>query len=211
MVLHRLWGAAARTPGVWILAPRYIALRRYGLVGVVGAIGRRSHEEAACHSRARRGDARRLRRRASRRRATEDGGLTTPVTGTQTNTTTGAVTPFAGTLAITSFALNSTGQLVANGTVSDTTGNVIGTFANALVTPSGTCPILSLHIGAIHLNLLGLVVDLNPVDLNITAQPGPGQLLGNLLCAVVHLLDNGGPLSGLTNLLDRLNALLGQL
>ena len=45
-----------------------------------------------------------------------------------------------------------------------------------------------------NLNLLGLKVHLNRVHLNITAQTGPGNLVGNLLCAVAHLLD-GTPLS----------------
>jgi hypothetical protein len=45
------------------------------------------------------------------------------------------------------------------------------------------------------------------VHLNITAQPGPGNLLGNLLCAVTHLLDNGNS-SAIQNLLNLLNGLL---
>jgi len=61
----------------------------------------------------------------------------------------------------------------------------------------------------LHLDLLGLVIDLNPVILNITAHPGPGQLLGNLLCAVAHLLDNGGPLTGVSALLNQLLGRLG--
>src|SRR3954447_13811078 len=51
------------------------------------------------------------------------------------------------------------------------------------------CQILNLVLGPLHLNLLGLVIDLNQVILNITAQPGDGNLLGNLLCAVAGLLD----------------------
>ncbi len=48
---------------------------------------------------------------------------------------------------------------------------------------TAACNILTLNLGAIHLNLLGLVVDLAPVNLNITAVPGAGNLLGNLaLC-----------------------------
>ena len=135
------------------------------------------------------------------------GGLSAiPVTGT-----TSASTPFTGVLSITSFALNSAGQLVASGTLTNTLTGVITPFTNVLVTPIGACPVLSLQIGAIHLDLLGLVVNLAPIDLNIIAQSGPGNLLGNLLCAVVHLLDNGGPLAGLTNLLNRLNGLLAGL
>jgi hypothetical protein len=53
-------------------------------------------------------------------------------------------------------------------------------------------PILNLVFGPLDLNLLGLQVHLDRVVLNITAQPGAGNLLGNLLCAVAGLL-NGGP------------------
>ncbi len=62
-----------------------------------------------------------------------------------------------------------------------------------------SCQILFLDLGPIHLNLLGLVVDLSEVKLLITAQPGPGNLLGNLLC---------GP-GGLTRLLSNLTQGLG--
>ena len=47
-----------------------------------------------------------------------------------------------------------------------------------------TCSILDLTLGPLHLNLLGLVVDLNTVHLTITADPA-GGLLGNLLCSLV--------------------------
>jgi len=63
---------------------------------------------------------------------------------------------------------------------------------------AGTCDILDLVLGPLHLNLLGLVVDLNQVHLQITGQQGPGNLLGNLLCGVAGLLDNG-PAGGLTS------------
>jgi len=59
---------------------------------------------------------------------------------------------------------------------------------------------------------LGLVVDLNQVELNITAEPGPGNLLGNLLCAVAGLLDGPGPLNNLLNgIATLLNRILGAL
>ena len=77
---------------------------------------------------------------------------------------------------------------------------------------AGSCQIVNLVLGPVNLNLLGLTVHLNRVHLNITAQTGPGNLLGNLLCAVAHLLD-GTPLSGLlqrvTNLLNRILGALG--
>jgi len=65
------------------------------------------------------------------------------------------------------------------------------------------CQILNLVLGPVNLNLLGLVVHLNTVHLNITAVPGAGNLLGNLLCAVAGLLDNT-PLSGLLTQLSSL-------
>ena len=69
-----------------------------------------------------------------------------------------------------------------------------------------TCPILHLDLGPLDLNLLGLHVHLNEVILDIEAIPGPGNLLGNLLCAVAHLLDGvdlGGVLGNLLqNLID---------
>ncbi len=77
--------------------------------------------------------------------------------------------------------------------------------------PSKSCDILDLILGPLHLNLLGLVVDLNKVILHITALAGAGQLLGNLLCLVAHLLD-GGPshLLRLANLLNRILGILRQ-
>lgn len=77
---------------------------------------------------------------------------------------------------------------------------------------TGTCQILNLVLGPLNLDLLGLIVHLNRVHLTITAQTGPGNLLGNLLCAIAHLLD-GVPLSGLlgklVNVLNRILAALG--
>jgi hypothetical protein len=65
-----------------------------------------------------------------------------------------------------------------------------------------SCDILRLVLGPLDLNLLGLRVQLNRVVLNITAEPGPGNLLGNLLCAVAGLLDRSGLLGILRNLLN---------
>jgi len=68
--------------------------------------------------------------------------------------------------------------------------------------PTGDCPILHLQINAIHLDLLGLQVDTSNICLNINAEPGPGNLLGNLLCNVSHLLDNGVSLNTILSGLD---------
>lgn len=83
--------------------------------------------------------------------------------------------------------------------------------ANAPSAAAAACPVLALTLGPLHLDLLGLVVDLNQVVLNITAQPGSGQLLGNLLCAVTHLLDSNGSTSALNSLLNQITTLLSGL
>ena len=70
------------------------------------------------------------------------------------------------------------------------------------------CDILHLVLGPLDLNLLGLRVQLNQVVLDITAVPGAGNLLGNLLCAIVGLLDGPGPLARLVGLLNELLAIL---
>jgi len=130
------------------------------------------------------------------------------VTGTIAN----AGGTFSGTLNLVRFAVQN-GQLVAignlTGTLTDTAGNLIGTVTNQvvslLVTPgTATCDILNLTLGPLDLSLLGLMVHLDQVHLDITAQQGPGNLLGNLLCAVAHLLDAGGPLTSLAGLLNQI-------
>lgn len=76
---------------------------------------------------------------------------------------------------------------------------------------AAACDILNLVLGPLDLNVLGLEVSLQRVVLDITAVPGAGQLLGNLLCAVAGLLD-GGPLAGLLGQLSTLlNQILGAL
>ena len=86
----------------------------------------------------------------------------------------------------------------------------------APVPTPGACDILTLNLGPLDLDILGLRVALDPVNLLIEAIPGAGNLLGNLLCGIAGLLN--GPLGGglgnlLRNLLDAiadlLNGLLG--
>jgi hypothetical protein len=71
------------------------------------------------------------------------------------------------------------------------------------------CEVLDLVLGPLDLNLLGLVVHLDQVHLNITAVPGAGNLLGNLICAIAGLLNPGGPLTQIVALLNQILALLG--
>lgn len=118
---------------------------------------------------------------------------------------------FVGTFSPTGFTTQN-GQLAVTGLVSGTLTTLDGATVPVSQTvtttvtdaaASGSCKILDLTLGPIHLDLLGLVVDLNQVHLTITAQQGPGNLLGNLLCAVANLL-NGSSTSGLAALLNRL-------
>lgn len=69
-----------------------------------------------------------------------------------------------------------------------------------------TCDVLNLVLGPLDLDLLGLQLHLDRVVLNIVAVSGAGNLLGNLLCAVVGLLDGGlaGQLGQLTTLLNQI-------
>jgi len=104
--------------------------------------------------------------------------------------------------------------------------NVPVTLAPSAQEPADpACSILDLTLGPINLNLLGLDVETSKICLSITAIPGQGNLLGNLLCSVAGLLDGGldlgdilGGLGGLTNaqlgdlttgLTDLLNGALG--
>ncbi|HET6937335.1 MAG TPA: hypothetical protein VFI19_01970 [Nocardioides sp.] len=79
--------------------------------------------------------------------------------------------------------------------------------AKSAVSDRAACNILHLVLGPLDLNLLGLTVHLNQVVLDITAVPGAGNLLGNLLCAVAGLLD-GTPIGGL---LGQIAGLLNQI
>ena len=142
-------------------------------------------------------------------------GATTTVTGTATDAVTGALATVTGVLNITGVTAQN-GQLAAVGTltatVTDAAGAVIGTITQAVTVPldvSGTCQVLHLDLGPLDLNLLGLAVHLDEVVLDISAQSGPGNLVGNLLCAVTHLLDNpSGQLNGVAALLNNILARL---
>jgi hypothetical protein len=108
----------------------------------------------------------------------------------------------------------STGQLVGHAVRHDVVLPIHASGAHTAQTaaaPSAAqaaCTILHLVLGPLDLNLLGLKVHLNRVVLDITAHSGSGNLLGNLLCAVAHLLDNANPTS--TNLLQ-LSSLLNRI
>jgi hypothetical protein len=133
-----------------------------------------------------------------------------PVVGAFTNGT------FEGTLDIVRFA-QSGSQIVAigslTGTLTDAVGNTVGSVSGMQVQLPvsqiiGSCEILHLELGPLDLDLLGLVVHLDQVVLDISAEAGPGNLLGNLLCAITGLLD-GGPLFLIIGLLNQILGILG--
>ncbi|MET0343939.1 MAG: hypothetical protein ABW252_23190 [Polyangiales bacterium] len=155
--------------------------------------------------------------------------LVEPVRGTWNGT------PFTAVLTITRFAVEN-GAVVALGSLSNVVGDLppdaiaaltgqllrlpvalptsaVGSDAGLRDAGAG-CDVLALLLQPLHLDLLGAVVDLDEVDLDVTAVPGAGNLLGNLLCAVAGLLDPDGLLKGLTDsvlgpLVDGLNGLVG--
>ena len=122
---------------------------------------------------------------------------------------------FTGVFNLTSFVVRN-GQVAAVGTLTGTVTNAAGQTVGAIVRTltlsllniHGTCDILHLELGPIDLDLLGLVVHVDKIVVDIDAQSGPGNLLGNLLCAVAHLLDTNGPLSALVNALNQILGLL---
>jgi len=109
--------------------------------------------------------------------------------------------------------VNQNGQLTAVGTIigilrdaAGTPTTVVSTFSAPVNITQATCSILHLDLGPLALNLLGLQVNLSKVVLDITGQTGPGNLLGNPLCAIAGLLDSPG---GLARLLNQVLGILG--
>jgi hypothetical protein len=133
------------------------------------------------------------------------GGITMPVTSAD------SVIQFAGTFDLNRFVATDTG-VAAVGTISGTLVDALGTSTSVVRTvaipvniAATTCDILHLELGPLDLDLLGLVVHLDRIVLDIDAQSGAGNLLGNLLCAVVGLLDDP---SGLARVLNDILAIL---
>ena len=132
--------------------------------------------------------------------------------------TTPAGGTFAGQFDLARFAARSCG-LVAIGDLTGTITNPDSTttpvnfqdVALPVNVAQATCEILDLTLGPLHLDLLGLVIDLNQVHLRITAEQGPGNLLGNLLCGIAGLLDGDAPLNAIARLLNQLLGVLSML
>ena len=121
---------------------------------------------------------------------------------------------FTGTLDIYEFEVDQ-GQIYAwgslAGTLKDAAGNVIRMITRDVrlpVTLDGSCQLLSLKLGPLHLRALDRVVDLSPLPLQITGLLGPDLLLGNLLCSIPGLLGNQD-LSLVQDVIDLVNTLIG--
>jgi hypothetical protein len=75
--------------------------------------------------------------------------------------------------------------------------------ARVILVQASTCGVLHLDLGAINLNLLGVVVTTMPVTIDINGNTGGP--LGNLVCAVLATVNN---VVGLVNLLNSLLSLV---
>ena len=140
-----------------------------------------------------------------------------PITGVAKNGKT-----FTGTFTIQKFAdrggkLYATGRLTGrlkhrhiSRTVSLPASLTNGGASAAQITPTpNACQILKLDLGPIDLNLLGLRVRTNQINLLVEGVRGPGNLLGNLLCGITGALDqNTLANTTLGQLAQILNALL---
>lgn len=129
--------------------------------------------------------------------------LTVPLVGT--GSVNGTPGTFNGAFNLTGFAVQN-GQVVANGVLSGiittATGatSILTNVTTTVTSPAATaCNILHLVLGPINLNLLGLTLTTNTIVVDLTAVPGPGNLLGNLLCDVANLLNNPSQLADTLN------------
>ena len=158
--------------------------------------------------------------------------LSLPLTGSFTDAL-GQTGQFTGHFKLVQFAVEGDGIVGRGfvvGNLVDSTGRSLGSVTKSASMPlqlpnrsvarrasrletNATCPILHLVLGPLDLDLLGLTVNLNQVVLDIAAETGAGNLLGNLLCAVTGLLDGVGALIDIVQLLnqilDILSGLLG--
>lgn len=143
--------------------------------------------------------------------------LDTPVTGTIDGQ------PFTGRFRITRFVRAGNG-VSAEGTIVPDAGataqlpndvveglrtNVVRTaVAFDAAGPGVTCDILQLQTGAIDLNILGVVLHIDPINIDLDAETGPNALLGNLLCALTALLDPVAILANLAQIITILNQII---
>lgn len=83
-----------------------------------------------------------------------------------------------------------------------------GSLSFAPAGSSSTTNVLTLQVAPVKLNLLGAEVTTSPIDLTLTAQPGQGLVLGNVVTGLANLFNP--PLPS-TLSIDDLNTRLGNL
>lgn len=151
----------------------------------------------------------------------QEASLQLPITGTVAGGGT-----FAGTLSLQKFVVRD-GQVAAigmvRGTVTSSAGAPLGTVlvgpltlpvqvgpgaamattSAAPVVAQATCQVLHLDIGAVNLNVLGLLVVTQPISLDISGDSA--GVLGHLVCTILDTLNS------VVGLVDLLNQLLGLL
>ena len=149
--------------------------------------------------------------------------LATPVTGTINGL------PFTAEYHITEFVHENNTALYALATITNISGVGLPAEAEGLIgqqvripvqlpensrtAASGriVCDVLMLDLGPLDLDLLGLQIHLDQVVLEIVAEAAAGNLLGNLLCAVVSLLDGIPAIAAIAQLLNNIIDLIGLL
>jgi len=125
------------------------------------------------------------------------------LTGVTTNAQhkiTGLVGTVTGTIAGTGHTFTTTLAITQGSTATATKG----------VKAAAAVPVLDLHLGPINLNLLGLQVKTSEICLNVTAQTGPGNLLGNLVGGLANALNGTLSAASATDLAG-LNGLIGKI
>jgi len=130
------------------------------------------------------------------------GNLVSDLSGVLNSATSGG-SNLSGALGQLTSILNGPGLLGdLNNVLASETSHAGSPTASPAAPGSGTTtPILNLSIAPVDLNLLGLEVKLDncangPVTVAVSAVRGSGNLLGNLLSSVAHLLDSPGHPTG---------------
>jgi hypothetical protein len=113
---------------------------------------------------------------------------------------------FSGTFAPVRFAARN-GSLLASGVLEGTLGGaaLVEDVTIPVARIGGSCPELRLAFGPADVDLSGAPTRL--AQTVVTVEGGPG-ILGNLVCAVIHLRDSG---AGLALVPDLLNQILARL
>ncbi len=83
-----------------------------------------------------------------------------------------------------------------------------GTTTPPPALPAGTSQVVNLTVPPIDLNLLGLVLQTDQIQVNVGAQSGNGNLLGNLLHQALNTL--GATPQNLSTLSNNVNGILGK-